>query len=85
MILIKAPGPRSAIPSHNDSPHSHFATFEFFPHCIVRLIPSPLLHKNQLVRLHIFQRIHMSARPSNFQNVNLLGLSQSKMNPQIIL
>src|ERR1700722_12277876 len=43
------------------------------------------LHENQLVRLDVLQRVHQPAGPANLQEIDLLGLSNTEMDSQIVL
>src|SRR6202790_4599611 len=44
-----------------------------------------LLHHDQLVGLHVFQRVHAAARPANFEQLNLLRFSNAEVHAQVIL
>ena len=49
------------------------------------VIPSPSFTKISLVHLDIFQRIDLAAGPANLKRVDFLGLSQAKVDSQIVL
>src|SRR5271169_2172037 len=40
---------------------------------------------NELIHLDIFHRVHLTAGPANLEQVDLVGLADSKMNPKIAL
>src|SRR5712671_2555009 len=40
---------------------------------------------NQLVGLHIFQRVDLSCWPANFQNLRLVRFAQAEVNAQVVL
>src|SRR5260370_34368670 len=40
---------------------------------------------NELIGLHVLQRVYLPARPANLQHLNLLRFPQAEMNAQIVL
>src|SRR5450631_3194327 len=47
--------------------------------------PFAFLHEDYLIRLDVFQRVDLPAGPLYLQHVDLLGLAQAEVNPQITL
>src|SRR5258708_39764455 len=43
------------------------------------------LQEDQLIRLHILQRVDMAARPTDLKDINLVRFSQSEVDAQVVL
>jgi len=43
------------------------------------------LHEDQLIGLDVFQSVHLTAGPADFQQIHFFRFSDSEVNPQVVL